>query len=40
MGNAGLSIVDKAGEPCAPRRTGPLPLDEVMEQQAVLRGLS
>jgi len=40
IGNAGLSIVDKAGEPCAPRRTGPLPLDEVMEQQAVLRGLS
>ena len=38
IGNMGLSIVGKAGEPCAPRRTGPLPLEEVLEQQALLRG--
>ena len=39
IGNGGLSIVDEAGFPCAPTRTDPLPLDEVLEQQARLRGL-
>ena len=40
IGNGGLSIVDNNGKPCAPCRAEPLPLDEVLEQQAVLRGLS
>ena len=31
IGNGGLSIVDEAGVPCPPCRTGPLPLDEVMD---------
>jgi hypothetical protein len=39
IGNAGLSIVDRTGKPCAPGRSDPLPLNEVIEQQAVLRGL-
>ena len=39
IGNAGLSIVDGTGKPCAPNRSAPLPLDEVLQQQAVLRGL-
>jgi len=37
IGNGGLSIVDETGKPCAPSRAGPLPLDEVLEQQAALR---
>jgi hypothetical protein len=40
IGNAGLSIVDKTGKPCAPKCTEPLPLDEVLEQQADIRGLN
>jgi hypothetical protein len=39
IGNGGLSIADGAGKPCAPNRSDPLPLDEVLEQQAKLRGL-
>ena len=38
IGDTGLSIVDKTGKPCAPGRTDPLPLDEVLETQAVLYG--
>jgi hypothetical protein len=38
IGNGGLSIVDEAGKPCAPSRADPLPLDEVLEQQARIRG--
>ena len=38
IGNGGLSIVDEDGKPCAPSRSDPLPLQEVLEQQAVLRG--
>jgi len=39
IGNGGLSIVDEEGKPCAPSRSDPLPLDEILEQQAILRGL-
>ena len=39
IGDTGLSIVDEAGKPCAPNRSAPLPLDEVLVQQAALRGL-
>jgi hypothetical protein len=39
IGNGGLSIVDENGKPCAPTRSEPLPLDEVLEEQARLRGL-
>jgi hypothetical protein len=39
IGDHGLNIVDESGKPCAPCRTDPLPLEEVLEQQAVLRGL-
>jgi hypothetical protein len=38
-GNGGLSIVDEYGKPCAPTRSEPLPLDQVLEEQARLRGL-
>jgi hypothetical protein len=38
IGNGGLSIVDGEGKPCAPVRADPLPLGEVFEEQAVLRG--
>ncbi|MDR2068309.1 MAG: hypothetical protein LBP71_00375 [Spirochaetaceae bacterium] len=37
IGNGGLSIQDENGKPCAPVRTGPLPLDEVLAQQQRLR---
>ena len=37
IGNGGLSITDEAGVPCPPCRTAPLPLDDVLEQQAVRR---
>jgi len=40
IGNSGLSIVDETGKPCAPSRTGPLPLKEVLDQQAALRGIT
>jgi len=33
IGNGGLSIVDEAGLPCAPVRSDPLPLAEVLEVQ-------
>jgi len=36
-GNGGLSIVDENGKPCAPSHTDPLPLQEVLNQQAELR---
>jgi hypothetical protein len=39
IGNGGLSIVNEAGVPCAPGRMDPLPLDEVLDQQANLRGI-
>jgi hypothetical protein len=39
IGNGGLSIIDKNGKPCAPTRSEPLPLDEVLEDQARQRGL-
>jgi len=39
IGNGGLSIVDREGKPCAPRLTNPLPLGEVLERQAVIRGV-
>jgi hypothetical protein len=39
IGNGGLSIVDADGKPCAPTRSDPLPLDEVLEGEARLRGL-
>jgi hypothetical protein len=39
IGNSGLSIVDENGNPCAPVRSDPLPLDKVLEQQARKRGL-
>ncbi|MDR1862811.1 MAG: zinc dependent phospholipase C family protein [Treponema sp.] len=37
IGNGGLSIVDEDGKPCAPTRSDPLPLDQVLEDQARLR---
>ena len=37
IGNGGLNIVDESGKPCAPCRTDPLPLEEVLERQAKLR---
>jgi hypothetical protein len=39
IGNGGLSIVDEDGKPCAPTRSAPLPLGEVLEGEARLRGL-
>jgi hypothetical protein len=39
IGNGGLSIQDETGKPIAPTRSAPLPLDKVLEGQAVLRGL-
>jgi hypothetical protein len=39
IGNAGLSIHDETGKPCAPTCSAPLPLDRVLEQQARIRGL-
>ncbi|MDR1801975.1 MAG: zinc dependent phospholipase C family protein [Treponema sp.] len=39
IGNGGLNIVDESGKPCAPCRTEPLPLGEVLERQAELRHL-
>jgi hypothetical protein len=37
IGNGGLSIQDETGKPCAPVRTDPLPLDEVLRHQKKLR---
>jgi hypothetical protein len=34
IGNTSLSITDGEGRPCAPRRTGPLPLGAVLAEQA------
>jgi hypothetical protein len=39
IGNGGLSIADENGKPCAPTRSEPLPLGEVLAGQARLRGL-
>jgi len=39
IGNGGLSIHDENGKPCAANLTSPLPLEEVMKQQARLRGV-
>ena len=39
IGNGCLSIHDENGKPCAANLTDPLPLDEVIEQQAKLRGV-
>jgi hypothetical protein len=38
IGNGGLSIVDENGKPCAPCRSDPLPLQEVLDQQWKMRG--
>ena len=40
IGDGGLSIVDENGKPCAPLRSSPLPLQEVLDEQIVLRGLN
>ena len=40
IGNGGLSIVDENGKPCAPLRSSPLPLQEVLDGQIALRGLN
>ena len=37
IGNGGLSIVDKTGKPCPPTRSAPLPLQEVLTNQAQKR---
>ena len=37
IGNGGLSIQDETGKPCAPVRTNPLPLEEVLAHQKKLR---
>jgi len=37
IGNGGLSIVDENGKPCALTRTEPLPLGEVLDEQAAMR---
>jgi hypothetical protein len=39
IGNAGLSIQDEEGKPVAPNFTAPLPLDDILAEQARLRGL-
>jgi len=39
IGNGGLSIVDEEGKPCAPSRSDPLPLQEVLDKQAALSGI-
>ena len=39
IGNGGLSVVDENGKPCVVMRTDPLPLEEVLNQQMVLRGV-
>jgi hypothetical protein len=36
IGNESLSIRDGTGKPCAPNRTDPLPLEEVLKQQMEL----
>ncbi|MDR2071118.1 MAG: zinc dependent phospholipase C family protein [Treponema sp.] len=37
IGNGGLSIRDANGQPCAPTRADPLPLEETLKQQEKLR---
>ena len=39
IGNSSLSIQNEHGKPCAPNLTDPLPLHEVLNQQAKLRGI-
>jgi hypothetical protein len=39
IGNGSLSIQDEDGRPCAPNLTDPLPLSDVFDQQAKLRGV-
>ena len=39
IGNGGLSIVDENGKPCAPCRSDPLPLQEILDQQIKMRGI-
>ena len=39
IGNGGLSIQDENGKRCSPNLTDPLPLEEVMKQQAMFRGV-
>ena len=39
IGNQGLSILDENGKPCSPNLTELFPLEQVMEQQAKLRGV-
>ena len=40
IGNSGLSIVDEAGKPCAPTRSDPFPLQDILDKQADMRGIS
>ena len=39
IGNSGLSIVNEAGKPCAPARSDPFPLQEILDRQADIRGI-
>jgi hypothetical protein len=39
IGNGCLSIIDEEGKPCAPNLTELLPFQEVLDQQARLRGI-
>ena len=39
IGDGGLSITDENGKPCTPCRAAPLPLQEVLNQQAAMRGV-
>jgi hypothetical protein len=39
IGNGSLSIQDDEGKPAAPNRTDPLPLDDVLREQARRRGI-
>ena len=38
IGNGGLSIVDSEGKPCAPIRSDPFPLQEILDEETALRG--
>ena len=40
IGNGGLSIQDSEGKPCIPSHVNALPLDKVLDGQAVLRGIN
>ena len=40
IGNGGLSIADENGKPCIPTLCDPLPLDEILLEQAEMRGIA